>query len=455
MRKIIIALYIVVASSVYSQKTSRNPAVLTPKAKRARIDIGHAKQRRVNLAVDYTQNINHNFNTMGQSFTKTLKQNLYYSGYFNIMSVKSQPKNRGGFEKVSINFNAYKKKRAEFIVKSQIQLVNRRFQANVRFYEVHSKKTLLKKSYPLTSKSSRVGRILGTAVADEIVKAISGMRGVSNTRIIMSCGRRTKEIYSIDFDGSNLRKLSNDRNLALAPSWNRDATKFIYTSFRPYRRGRVTNPNLYMVDVPKRKRWLIAGDLGLNTGGVFSPVDENNIAYTYSSKGRPEIYVLDLEAKRKKKITKTRFFTVEPTWSPDGKRLSYSSSRTGRPHIYVANANGSASRRITYAGKYNSSPDWSPRGDKIVFASQVPKRGNLFNLYTISPHGGDLQKISTGLGSSENPSYSPDGRYITYASNKSGRYRIYVMNEFGQFVRPLSPKRLGECKDPDWSGWLF
>lgn len=253
----------------------------------------------------------------------------------------------------------------------------------------------------------------------------------------------------MDFDGSNLKPLTQDKNLALSPSWAPDGKRFLFTSYVPAVKGGFVNPNLYLYDLPTRKRKVLSAAKGLNTGGSFHPT-KNLIAYTFSQDGKPEIYVLDLDKNTRKPITKTQFFSVEPSYSPDGTLLAYSSSKTGRPHIYVAHADGSSPNRLTFAGIYNSSPHFNPKGDKLVFSGQE-SMGNNFNIFMIDVNGSNLVRLTDGAHSSENPMFSPDGRHIVFASNQSGNYRIYVMTSMGTRIRAITPPELGDCKQPSWS----
>jgi TolB protein len=81
---------------------------------------------------------------------------------------------------------------------------------------------------------------------------------------------------------------------------------------------------------------------------------------------------------------------------------------------------------------------------------------NNFNIFLIDPNGSNLVRLTDGSHSSENPVFSPNGRHIAFSSNHDGKYRIYVMNvnaksEHEIYSRPLSPTKLGDCKQPAWS----
>ena len=66
--------------------------------------------------------------------------------------------------------------------------------------------------------------------------------------------------------------------------------------------------------------------------------------------------------------------------------------------------------------------------------------------------GSNLVRLTDGAHSTENPMFSPDGRHIVFSSNESGTYQIYVMAvHSGRISRALTPKSLGDCKQPAWS----
>ena len=108
--------------------------------------------------------------------------------------------------------------------------------------------------------------------------------------------------------------------------------------------------------------------------------------------------------------------------SPDGKYIAFVSDKGGSPQVYTVRRDGSDVRRITFKGSYNTSPSWSPKGDRIVFAG----RQGTNQIFIVNPDGTGLTQLTT-RGDNENPSFSPDGRYITFSSDRDGVKGIYIM----------------------------
>ena len=410
------------------------------------IPIGNSNFKKLNLGVEQTRGSG----TLAKEFFDTIVADMLYTDLFNVTSGKPLPPAIGGFQTATFSWNPYRSAGLNFLIKSSIEVRGREVEAEVHLYDVSKGVQIMGKRYPFKSRVDEAPRELANYAGNEIIKALTGDDGIFRTRLLMSCGGKHKEIYIMDFDGEKTKPLTNDRNFALSPSWASDGKRIVFTSYRPAVRGGFVNPNLYTYNVETNRRELVTAAKGVNSGAVFHPF-KNQLAYTYSNNGHPEIFLLDLAAKTRVPLTQTMFFSVEPAFSPDGNRLAYSSSKTGKPHIYVSGADGSGPKQLTFAGVYNSSPRWAPKGDKIVFSGQENFKNN-FNIFMIDPSGSNLVRLTDGSFSSENPAFSPDGRHIAFSSNQNGNYQIYVMAvHSGRISRALTPKSLGDCKQPAWS----
>lgn len=416
-----------------------------PKDGRIYIPVGSANLKKVLLAVEPTVG----GGALANSFYATLTGDMDFTDLFELLPPSKLPVSKGGIVPGSFKFSHYRALGVEFLIKSAVSIKAGKYQAELRLYDVARGVQILGRLYPLVGKVADPGRKLAHYTANDVMKALTGEEGIFLTRILMSCGKRKKEIYVMDFDGKNLTKLTRDGNFALSPTWAPNGRKIAFTSYRAWGTKGALNPNLYSYDMVTRQRRIVSSAKGLNTGASYHPY-QNKVAYTFSQRGKPEIYVFDLDKKVRYPITKTLFFSVEPDWSPDGKQIAFSSSKTGKPHIWVADANGKRAKRLTFAGRYNSSPTWSPKGDRITFSGQESD-GNNFNVFLIDPSGSNMARLTSDVFSNENPVFSPDARFIAFSSNESGTYQIKVMTARGGRRKTLTSKRLGDCKQPAWS----
>ncbi|MBB6145219.1 WD40 repeat protein [Silvibacterium bohemicum] len=132
-------------------------------------------------------------------------------------------------------------------------------------------------------------------------------------------------------------------------------------------------------------------------------------------------------------------------FSPDGKWLAISCSMPDKPesHVYVIPAEGGTPRLVTLnPNSYWHS--WSPGGKTIAFTR--PVKGGGGNIYAISADGGPEMPLTTGAGVSDDPDYSPDGRYIYFNSNRSGNMQIWRMRPDGS-----NPEQMTSDEFNNWT----
>ena len=93
------------------------------------------------------------------------------------------------------------------------------------------------------------------------------------------------------------------------------------------------------------------------------------IAFVSNRDGNFEIYVMGINGKNQRRLTKNRGDDWSPSWSPDGKRIVFSSGQDGNREIYVMDADGGNQLNLTNSPQGDYSPSWSPDGERIVFSS--------------------------------------------------------------------------------------
>jgi TolB protein len=293
-------------------------------------------------------------------------------------------------------------------------------------------------------------KALAHSIANDIVLAITGKKGIFLTRIAFVCDKSgKKEIYTSSFDGSEVRQVSRLRSLSMAPAWSPDGTKIAFSVYNRHS-GNIKNIDMFEFQFRSGILKLLSNRSGINSGASYSP-DGGRLAYTMSHTGNPEIHLLDLASGESTQITRSLGFDVDPAFSPDGQKLAFVSSRPGKPMIYTLDLkNPLEVKRLTYAGSYNATPNWAPDGGKIVFAGWLDRH---FDLFTITPDGGKIDRLTKDEGNNEDPHYSPDGNFIVFSSTRSGGKNVFVMNSDGSKVRRLT-FGMGTCVAPKWSPYL-
>ena len=128
--------------------------------------------------------------------------------------------------------------------------------------------------------------------------------------------------------------------------------------------------------------------------------------------------------------TETRFtYGVEhrdPAWTPDGKRLIYSGYKDGKFALLSKPIDGSSAEEVVVTSGYPVFPwFWSPNAKTLLYNDFDPDQGNQVFL---KPVTGESQPLVQGPFQVEFASWSPDGRWIAYNTDESGRQEVYVVS---------------------------
>lgn len=279
-------------------------------------------------------------------------------------------------------------------------------------------------------------------LADELVLQYTGQPGIAETRIAYTLDKSgQKEIYLMDYDGYNPRRITGDRSLDLFPRWSPDGKSLVYTS---YRDGR---PEIFLLDLPTGNRRKMVSFPGLNISGAWSP-QGTLMAFATTKDGDAEIYTVDPEGKKFQRLTVSPGDDISPSWSPSGREIVFTSDRGGSPQIYIMNSNGGDVRRLTFEGDYSTSPVWSPKGDLIAYACRVEDL--IMKICLIQPDGSGFVQFNTGSGDAESPSWAPDGRHLVFSSIRDGNSQLYLINLDGTGLERLT-KEAVNLTGPAWS----
>ncbi|HLF56716.1 MAG TPA: Tol-Pal system beta propeller repeat protein TolB [Thermoanaerobaculia bacterium] len=373
---------------------------------------------------------------------QTLRRDLERSGIFELLG----PEQLGVLTltgDLERDADQYRSLGAAMLLAAEVELEGDRLVLEGRLVDLASRQTIVGKRYRGTFDLAR--RIAHT-FADEIVLFLTSKRGIAMTAIALYSDRDGhKEIYMMDYDGYDQRKVTAHQSISMSPSWSGQGNTIAYVS---YFGGK--GPALYLADIATGKKSPLVTEGTFNASPSFSP-DGRRVAFARALGANIEIFVCDRDGSGVRRLTNSGGIDMNPAWSPSGQEIAFTSSRSGSPQLYVMDAEGSNLRRVTFEGEYNDGASWSPDGTRLAYATRVDR--SRFDIAVLDLVSLAAKRLTAGSGSNEAPSFSPDGRRIAFTSSRAGGTQIFAMSVAdGSDVEQLT--REGSNWAPDWSAYL-
>jgi TolB protein len=217
-------------------------------------------------------------------------------------------------------------------------------------------------------------------------------------------------------DGTNQRQLTNDITGSFSPAWSPGGKYIIFLS---------------------------------NRDGVLS--NRGNPA--------PEVYLMNPDGSEQRRVTNNQDFERFLSWSSKGDVIAISANIQTTlgydiEQIYLMGLDGVIQKQLTETG-YNEHPSWSPSGEFIAFVSTKGNETGICIMRVDGSHQGYVTKsVNTSSSSlyvnNLSPSWSPDGNYIVFSSNRDGDYDLYMIKVDGSGLTRLTNEP-GDETFPVWS----
>jgi TolB protein len=257
-------------------------------------------------------------------------------------------------------------------------------------------------------------------------------------------GKGTKEIWVMDFDGSNQRRITHFNSISTMPSISPDGRRLAFTT---YAKGQ---PQIMMYSTETGRFIPFRNSAApTNAQASFTP-DGQHVLYASSVSGYMQIYIADLDGSNPRRLTATRAIEAEPKVNPKtGTEIAFVSGRGGLQQIYRMNMDGADIERLTNGEGEASNPAWHPEGRHLAFAWTRGYAPGNWNLFLMDVASRETVQLTHGEGRNENPSWAPDGRHLAFCSNRTGSYQIFTMLADGTGLRQLTSA--GNNWMPVWS----
>ena len=268
---------------------------------------------------------------------------------------------------------------------------------------------------------------IAVTASDDDTGSASGSASVrvnaaSNEKIVFTSARDGNfEIYSMNADGTNHTRLTNNPGGDITPAFSPDGNRIAFASVRN------NNLDIYVMNADGSNQTRLTTNGSDDYDPAFSP-DGSRIAFTSTRNGNYEIYVMNANGSNETRLTNNAAFDGASVFSPDGSRIAFLSFRNGNGEIYAMNSDGTNQTRLTNDPADDYGATFSPDGSQIVFAST--RDGNA-EIYSMSADGTNQTRLTINPATDAEPSFSPDGSRVAFDSNRDGNYEIYSMNADG------------------------
>jgi len=268
---------------------------------------------------------------------------------------------------------------------------------------------------------------------------VNALAGTLQRILFTSYRTGRSDVYSMDPQGGNVAHLTTTPNHDGEPAWSWDNKQIAFMRLRPDN-SNIPREDIYLIKAdgsnghwarPLASTWMLwdpawspdgsrivvsvhlpdgnyLGWINVATGGlnVFAPgvkgtepsYDPTGQRIVFVGSAEKTIEQINADGSGHKTRYTTSTFVRHPVFSPDGKKIAFEQRVVGtfNTDIFVKNLIAGTTQRVTWSSATDASPTWSPDGTRIVFTSN--RSGPNYQIYTMSPTGGNVVRIKSAFG---------------------------------------------------------
>jgi Tol biopolymer transport system component len=227
-------------------------------------------------------------------------------------------------------------------------------------------------------------------------------------------------IYTAPLPGGKARQLTRPEDGAAYPAWTSDSREIIYSATE-YQGPRA----LFRASAATGRAQRIS-DPAYGALEAQVALAGNRLAFTQHTEVY-NLWRLDVDRPRSlRKIAPTTRLQHSPDFSPDGKSLLFISSRAGSRQLWTSGGNGENLVQVTANEAFRTvgRPRWSPDGSEIAFGAE-PTLGGDRDVFLVGSRGGVPRPLLRSPAHDMLPSFSRDGRWIYFTSDRGGLFQVW------------------------------
>ncbi len=257
---------------------------------------------------------------------------------------------------------------------------------------------------------------------------------------------KKSEIWVMDLATYRSRRLTENGALDEYPRWSPDGREIAFYSDRDGTR------QIYVMDGDGKNVRRVTGRYPVNEDPGWSPDGARLCFWAQDGKAAPEdIFIINRDGTGLINVTHSEKGTRRvPAWSPDGGSIAFTSDRYLSHQVYTIEVTGRNEKRLTSNPRGACRPRWSPDGHRLAYSDGGYSLRQNVDIWEMDPDGGNKKRLTEDRAHDYDPAYAPDGKKIIFASNRTGRYELYVMDRDGANETRLTYH--GDyTRYPDWT----
>ena len=245
--------------------------------------------------------------------------------------------------------------------------------------------------------------------------------------VVFSSGKSGDyDIFSLNFDSQRVDQLtSGGESWNDCPKWSPDGKRIVFIS------NRTGTPEIWTMNADGTDEKRVTNEDRWHNTPAWSP-DGQKFVFCANYDGNVDIYTMNIDGSGRQQITNYEAMDYTPQFSPDGTKIIYTSKKEGSADIWSYDCRSGQSTRLTsYEGR-DYAPTYSPDGTRVAFISGLLGEQGEENLevYVMDADGENVQRVTRNLGSERHVAWSPDGNSLIYTSSKitSAAERLMVVD---------------------------
>ncbi|MGE5607201.1 MAG: TolB family protein [Bacteroidota bacterium] len=273
------------------------------------------------------------------------------------------------------------------------------------------------------------------------------------------------DIYTINDNGTDLKRLTNNQNDDIKPQWAPNGDKILYYS----KKGKECA--LWVMNYDGSSQVKLAENCNSDFLPLWSP-DSLKILFVAKIKKKNAIFTVDSDGGNLTRLTELDAEGKDPSWSPDGSQILFLEKYRRNTYIYVMKSDGTDRKKIAGEKEDYQNPVWSIDGQKIAYISTKRKLTGTYNqIFVMNSDGTNNLELANGskkvedIVSIDSIYWSPDGTTIVFTKvadveakvSEKGSvtynfiYGVYIVGTNGNDYDRLLEKTGEERAIPDWS----